>query len=79
MSCGKKTRHTNRIGCCPLCHELFSSDGAVEKHRTAVDADGRRGCQEPSEAGLVAKPSRTAPGETIWGMPSGGNPWAATP
>mgnify|MGYP006201300359 CR=1 FL=1 len=78
MACGKKTKHTSRIGCCPLCHELFSSDTAIAKHRTRTDADGRQGCREPEKAGLIAKPSRSAPGETIWSLPSSGNPWAGS-
>lgn len=79
MSCGKKTRHTSRIGCCPLCHELFSGDTAVEKHRTRADETGKRGCQDPTGAGLIAKPSRTAPDEVVWSLPSGGNPWSTRP
>lgn len=71
MTCGKKTKHTTRIGCCPLCRELFSSDSAFAKHRGTGTA-----CTPPEEAGLVARPSRTAEGEVIWGYPSReSNPW----
>lgn len=72
MSCGKKTRHTSRIGCCPLCHELFSGDTSFQKHRGSGAT-----CTEPTEAGLIAKPSRTAPGEVIWSLPGGDNPWTS--
>lgn len=72
MSCGKRTTHTSRIGCCAGCKELFSSDSAFEKHRR------RFVCLDPVEAGLVARPSRSAPDETIWGLPgpTEGRGWA---
>ena len=76
MTCGKNTRHTKSIQCCPLCKELFSSDSAWQKHRTRRDTDGRKGCRLPDEAGLVPKPSKTAPGEVIWSLPGNGR-WAA--
>lgn len=68
--CGKRTRHTATIGCCPLCHELFSSETAFRKHRRPGPT-----CTPPSEVGLVARPSKTAEGEVIWGNPSPENPW----
>lgn len=70
MTCGKKTKHTSRIGCCPLCKELFSGDTAHGQHRTKVGDDGKRGCVAPASVGLVAKPSRTAPGEVVWSLPA---------
>lgn len=76
MSCGKSTTHTKRIGCCPLCGELFSGDTANNSHRTRRGKDGKRGCQPPSSVGLIPKPSATADGEVVWSMPPGDkNPW----
>lgn len=68
--CGNKTRHTQHIGCCAGCRRMFSSDTAFMRHR-------RNGsCVEPEAAGLMARPSRTAPGETVWALPAKGDvPW----
>ena len=63
--CGHATRHTSRIGCCSGCGLLFSSDTAHDRHRR----DHR--CLPPESVGMVAKPSRTGPGDVIWGMPGG--------
>lgn len=69
MTCGKKTKHTSRIGCCSLCKELFSGDTAVEQHRKRTKGQAAT-CLDPTEAGLVARDSKTAPGEVIWGFPA---------
>ena len=62
--CGHATRHTARIGCCALCGVMFSSDSAFATHV-------KRGIHlPPLDAGLVARPSRTAPGETVWSLPA---------
>ena len=66
MSCGYKTAHTGRVGCCVPCRLLFSSDTAFDKH---IRADGH---VHPKEVGLVAKPSRSHPDETIWSFPPAG-------
>lgn len=71
MTCGKKTKHTARIGCCALCSELFSGDTAFAKHRGSGPT-----CTAPVDAGLISKPSRTASGEVIWSLPAGDNPWS---
>ena len=60
--CGNRTRHTASIGCCAGCRLLFSSDSAFDRHRRG----GR--CLTPEDAGLVARPSKTAPGEVIYGL-----------
>ena len=65
--CGNRTRHTASIGCCAGCHRLFSSDSAFMRHRK--DAQ----CLDPVARGLVARDSRTAPGETVWSLP--GSNW----
>lgn len=65
--CGHRTRHTAHIGCCAGCKRLFSSDSAFAKHRTH-GPDGRGVCHDPETRGLVAKPSRSAPGEVLWGF-----------
>jgi hypothetical protein len=68
--CGHQTKHTSRIGCCAGCRRLFSSDSAFARHR-------RHGaCRDPLEAGLVARPSRSHPDETLWSLPGGSNPFA---
>ena len=67
--CGKRTRHGARIGCCATCHELFSGDTAFEKHRRGGT------CVAPTEVGLIGRPSKSYPDETVWGLPSGDNPW----
>lgn len=59
-ACGHRTTHTQRIGCCAGCSRLFSSDTAFEAHRS------RGRCLEPETVGLQPRPSRTAPGETVW-------------
>lgn len=66
--CGHKTKHTARIGCCGGCGELFSSDSAFDRHRR------KNQCAKPWDVGLVAVPSKTAPGEWVWTMP--GHHWA---
>jgi hypothetical protein len=63
--CGHRTQHTSRIGCCAGCRNLFSSDSAFAKHRKAFQ------CVEPTAAGLIAKPSKKFPDETIWSLPGG--------
>ena len=65
--CGHRTRHTASIGCCSGCRRLFSSDSAFSRHRK----DGQ--CLDPETRGLVARDSRTAPGETVWSLP--GSDW----
>lgn len=66
-ACGNRTRHTQRIGCCAGCRRLFGSDSAFEAHRKGGS------CRDPeavlTKAGtprLQPKPSRSAPGETVW-------------
>ena len=70
--CGYQTKHTNRIGCCAGCKNLFSSDSAFDKHRRGLS------CMDPIDAGLVAKPSRTFPEETLWSLPAGDHKWDAS-
>lgn len=60
-SCGKRTRHTNSIGCCPLCGELFGGDRAFLMHRGSGPT-----CKHPETVGLVPRPSPSAPGEVVW-------------
>ena len=60
--CGHRTKHGQRVGCCGKCHRLFSSDSAFTRH---MPVSGE--CVDPASVGLVARPSRTAPGEVIWG------------
>lgn len=52
------------IGWCSGRERLFSSDTAFDRHRR------RGGRLDPRGVGLVARPSRTGPGEWIWGNPS---------
>jgi len=65
LPCGHRTRHGKSTGCCAGCRRLFSSDYAFGKHRRGGQ------CLDPAERGLVARPSKTAPGEVIWGSPGG--------
>ena len=71
LPCGHRTKHTQRIGCCAACGDLFSSDTAFAKHRR----DGK--CQDPQGAGLERRVSRSAPGEFMWSMPHGDHSWGA--
>lgn len=67
-ACGNATRHTQRIGCCASCSHLFSSDSAFDRHRRAG------GCLDPATLEhkgspvFKARPSRTAPDETLWSL-----------
>ena len=67
--CGHRTRHTERISCCSGCREMFTSDSAWSRHRKALT------CLLPANVGLVPKPSRTAPGETLWALPASDREW----
>lgn len=67
--CGHRTRHTSRVGCCAACKRLFSSDSAFDRHRK------RGGCLNPTDRGLVAKPSKQYPAETIWSLAPGSSTW----
>ena len=61
--CGHRTRHTDRLSCCSGCHIMFTSGSAFDKHRRNMR------CLTPAEAGLIARPSKTAPGEVLYSLP----------
>jgi hypothetical protein len=61
--CGHRTPHTSRVGCCAGCRRLFSSDTAFMQHRRNLT------CHDPAEMGLVPRPSRQVPTETVWALP----------
>lgn len=67
-ACGNATKHTSRIGCCGACRRLFSSDTAFDRHRRDGDCLDVRTLEHKGEAVFKPKPSRTAPGETIWAL-----------
>ena len=69
--CGHRTTHTSRVGCCAGCKRLFSSDTAFDRHRKGGE------CMDPKERGLVAKPSKKFPDETIWSNPGSDHEWSA--
>ena len=65
--CGHYTRHSQSIGCCSACKELFGSDSAFMAHRKG----GR--CMEPGALTnskgaplLRQRESTSAPGEMLW-------------
>jgi hypothetical protein len=65
LPCGHRTRHTTRVGCCAHCAVLFSSDSAFTAHiKSGIHL-------LPADVGLIARPSKTAPGETVWALPGG--------
>lgn len=68
--CGHLTRHGQSVGCCAVCSELFSSDSAFAKHMPVTGE-----CVPPETVGLVGRPSRMFPDETIWGRPGGDTSW----
>jgi hypothetical protein len=67
-SCGNATRHTERIGCCSGCRHLFSSDSAFDRHRRGGECLDVETATHKGERIFVGRPSRTAPGETVWAL-----------
>ena len=71
-ACGHRTRHTQTIGCCAGCGLLFSSDSAFARHRRGGECLDPATLERKGELVFRPRPSRTAPGETLWSLAGSG-------
>lgn len=71
-SCGTTYRHSDHVGCCSACREVFSGITAFDAHFGPRGEDGRRSCRDPrtatTKSGLpMFMPSRrSVAGKPLW-------------